>query len=233
MINLYHGDCLEVMKDIPDNSIDLIVSDIPYKIISGGCTNDAVKITGGMLNHSSGKAHELVKSGKLFEHNDIKFSEFLPYMFRVLKDNSHCYLMVNGRNLKELQIAVEDVGFKYQNLLVWDKGNATPNKWYMNCCEFILFLRKGKAKNINNLGSKTILSVKNIKGKTHPTEKPVELMKILIENSSKENDVVMDCFMGTGSTGVASVNTNRSFIGIEIDKTYYDVAVSRIKENKK
>lgn len=53
-------------------------------------------------------------------------------------------------------------------------------------------------------------------------------MKILIENSSKENDVVMDCFMGTGSTGVACVNTNRSFIGIEIDKTYYDVAVSRI-----
>lgn len=228
MINLYHDDCLEVMKDIPDNSIDLIVSDIPYKIISGGRTNNAVKITGGMLNRSSGKAHDLVKSGKLFEHNDIKFSEFLPYMFRVLKDNSHCYLMVNGRNLKELQIAAEDVGFKYQNLLVWDKGNATPNKWYMNCCEFILFLRKGKAKNINNLGSKTILSVKNIKGKTHPTEKPVELMKILIENSSKENDVVMDCFMGTGSVGVASVNTNRSFIGIEIDKTYYDVAVSRI-----
>lgn len=234
MINLYHGDCLEVMKDIPDNSIDLIVSDVPYKIISGGCTNDAVKIKatkfmGDMLNHFDDKTRDLVKLGKLFEHNDIKFSEFLPQMYRVLKDNSHCYLMVNGRNLKELQIAAEDVGFKYQNLLVWDKGNATPNKWYMNCCEFILFLRKGKAKNINNLGSKTILSVKNIKGKTHPTEKPVELMKILIENSSKQNDVVMDCFMGTGSVGVASVNTNRSFIGIEIDKTYYDVAVSRIK----
>ena len=235
MIEIHNDDCLNVFKTINDNSIDLIVSDIPYKIISGGCTNDAVKIkatkfTGGMLNRFDDKTHDLVKSGKLFEHNDIKFSEFLPHMYRVLKDNSHCYLMVNGRNLKELQSAAEDVGFKYQNLLVWDKGNATPNKWYMNCCEFILFLRKGKAKNINNLGSKTILSVPNVRNKMHPTEKPVELMQILIENSSNENDTVLDPFMGCGSTGIACLNTNRNFVGIELDKNYFEIAQNRINK---
>ena len=235
MINLYNDDCLNVFKTINDNSIDLIVSDIPYKIVSGGCTKDPVKIratkfVGGMLDRYNPAGHDLIKSGKIFKHNDIKFSEFLPSLYRILKDDSHCYLMVNGRNLNELQNESEKVGFKYQNLLVWDKGNATPNKWYMNACEFILFLRKGKAKNINNLGSKTILSVPNVRNKMHPTEKPVELMQILIENSSNENDTVLDPFMGCGSTGIACLNTNRNFIGIELDKTYFDIAQNRINK---
>ena len=183
-----------------------------------------------MLDRHNPDGHDLIKSGKIFKYNDIKFSEFLPSLYRILKDDSHCYLMVNGRNLNELQNEAEQVGFKYQNLLVWDKGNATPNKWYMNACEFILFLRKGKAKNINNLGSKTILSVPNVRNKMHPTEKPVELMQILIENSSNENDTVLDPFMRSGSTGIACLNTNRNFIGIELDKTYFDIAQNRINK---
>jgi site-specific DNA-methyltransferase (adenine-specific) len=100
----------------------------------------------------------------------------------------------------------------------------------MNSCEFILFLRKGKAKRINNLGSKTILKVDNVRGKLHPTQKPVELMKILIENSSNEGDVVLDPFMGSGSTGVACLNTNRNFIGIELDKNYFEIAKERLND---
>ena len=80
-------------------------------------------------------------------------------------------------------------------------------------------------------GTKNILRIPNIIGtKTHPTEKPVELMKILIENSSNKDDIVLDCFMGTGSTGIACINANRKFVGIEIDKKYYDIAVRRIQE---
>lgn len=225
MISLYNDDCLNVLPTIKDKSIDLIVSDIPYKIVAGGCTNKAMGI--GKNNYN------LIKNGKIFKHNDIKFSDFMSEIFRVLKDNSHCYLMVNGRNLKELQMEAEKVGFVYQNLLVWDKGNATPNKWYMNCCEFILFLRKGRAKNINNLSSKTILKIDNVRNKTHPTEKPIDLMKVLIENSSVENDTVLDMFMGTGSAIVASVMLNRNAIGIEIDKEYFDIAKKRVYWNKR
>ena len=75
------------------------------------------------------------------------------------------------------------------------------------------------------------MRIPNILGnKKHPTEKPVELLKVLIENSSNEGDIVMDCFMGSGSTGIACINTNRKFVGIEIDKKYYDIAVERIQE---
>lgn len=80
-------------------------------------------------------------------------------------------------------------------------------------------------------GTKNILRIPNIIGnKKHPTEKPVELIKILIENSSEEGDIVMDCFCGSGSTGVACLETGRKFYGIEIDKKYYDIAVERIQE---
>lgn len=75
------------------------------------------------------------------------------------------------------------------------------------------------------------MRIPNIVGnKKHPTEKPVELIKILIENSSEEGDIVMDFFMGSGSTGIACIETNRKFIGCEIDKKYYDISVKRIKE---
>ena len=80
-------------------------------------------------------------------------------------------------------------------------------------------------------GAKNILWIPNILGnKKHPTEKPVELLKVLIENSSNEGDIVMDCFMGSGSTGVACIETNRKFLGIGSDKKYYDIAVRRIQE---
>lgn len=80
------------------------------------------------------------------------------------------------------------------------------------------------------MGTSNFIQIPNIKDKFHPTQKPVDLMKVLIENSSNENDIVMDCFMGSGSTGVACLETNRGFIGIEIDKKYYDIAVERIQE---
>lgn len=229
---IYNMDCLEGMKLIPDNSIDLIVTDPPYKIVQGGCSNKAVTINacGGMLNKHYGDNIELIKKGKIFEHNSIEFSEWLPEIYRVLKENTHCYIMINGRNLSELQVEVEKVGFEYHNILVWDKGNATPNRWYMQRCEFILFLRKGKAKNINNVGTTTLLNVPNIKRgtKAHPTEKPIELMKILIENSSQEGDIVLEPFAGCGSTLLACKEINRNYIGFELDKHYYDIANKRI-----
>lgn len=231
---LLKGNCLELMKDIPNESIDLIVTDCPYHIVSGGCTN--VKRDdepSGIFNRRNAFTQKNAKSGKLFDNNDIEFKEWLPDLFRILKNNSHCYIMINARNLKELQQEAENVGFKFQNILVWRKNNATPNRYYLNNCEFILMLRKGKARNINNMGTKNVLDIPNIIGKKkHPTEKPVELMKILIENSSNKNDIVIDPFMGVGATGVACVNTNRKFIGIELDENYFNIAKERIGGEK-
>ena len=234
MIDLYKGDCLEILKDIPDKSVDLIVTDCPYRIVQGGCTNIPRKDEpSGIFNRRNTFTQANAKSGKLFDNNDIEFKDWLPDVYRVLKDDTHCYIMINARNLKDLQQAAEDVGFKFQNILIWNKGNATPNRYYLNAYEMILMLRKGKAKNINNMGCKNIIDIKNIRGgKLHPTEKPVELNKVFIENSSNEGDLVIDPFMGAGACGVACIELNRNFIGIEIDEKYFNIAKERLNENK-
>lgn len=259
-MKLYNDDCLKILKNIPDESIDLVATDCPYHIVSGGCSTGTygngngifTKETGGVLAKKtksgvmySNSKHvslygvlndqiEYTKQGKLFKYNDIKFEEWLPEVYRVLKQDTHCYIMVNARNLAELQTKAEKVGFKFQNIIIWFKNNATPNKYYLNAYEMILMLRKGKAKNINNMGTKNVLQINNIIGnKRHPTEKPVELMKILVENSTSGGDTVLDPFMGSGSTGVACKQTNRDFIGIEIDEKYFNIAKDRIEERIK
>lgn len=234
MIDLRNGDCLEVLKTIPDESVDCVVTDCPYHIVSGGCTNIPRKDeTSGILNKRNCFTQANAKSGKLFDNNDIEFSDWLPEIFRVVKNNSHIYIYINARNLKDLQTEAEKVGFKFQNILIWNKGNATPNRYYLNAYEMILMLRKGSARNINNMGTKNILDVKNIIGnKNHPTEKPVDLNKMLIDNSSNVGDVILDPFMGTGSCGVACKELGRNFIGIEIDEKYFKIADERINGRK-
>ena len=232
-MKLYNDDCLNVLKNIETESIDLVVTDCPYHIVSGGCTNIPRKDeVGGMFNRRNAFIREDVTSGKLFENNDIEFEEWLPEVYRVLKQGTHCYIMINARNLKDLQTEAEKVGFEFQNILIWYKQNATPNRYYLNAYEMILMLKKGSARNINNMGCKNVLEIQNIlDGKTQPTEKPVRLNEILIANSSDKGEIVLDPFMGTGSCGVAAKKLGREFIGIEIDKKYFDVAKNRIIDN--
>lgn len=138
--------------------------------------------------------------------------------------------MTNVLNLENYLSLAKKVGFKLHNLLVWKKNNCTPNRWYMKNAEYILFLYKGKAKRINNVGSKTIHEFDNIIGnKTHTAEKPIELMKFYIENSTNIGDTVLDFACGTGSTLLACQQTKRKCIGIELDKNYFDVSIKRIK----
>lgn len=232
-IQLLQGDCLERMKEIPDGSVDCAVIDPPYKIVAGGCRKVADNECSGIFNKRKDNKRtdwvDEVRTGKMFKHNDIKFSAWLPELFRVSKEKTHCYLMINSRNLKDLQVEAEKAGFEFQNLLIWDKGNVTPNRYYMQGFECILMLRKGRAKTINVRGSSNILRVPNIIGnKKHPSEKPVELLQIMIGNSTNEGDTVIDPFMGSGTTGVACVNTGRNFIGIEKDDNYFEIAKQRI-----
>jgi site-specific DNA-methyltransferase (adenine-specific) len=147
--------------------------------------------------------------------------------------------MTNHKNLHHFLNIIEKTGFHFIKSLIWDKQNKIMGQYYMSQYEYILFLRKGKGVKINNCATPDILSIKNKKLKNannknlHDTEKPVELMKILIENSSTENQIVLDPFMGIGSTGVASINTNRDFIGIELDRDYFDISKHRIQEASK
>lgn len=228
MIDLKLGDCLEVMKRIPDKSVDLIVTDPPYKTTSRGNAGNS----GGMLQK------QINKRGQVFNFNNVRISDYANEFYRILKEQTHCYVMTNHKNLIEMLNEFTKLGFVFTKSLIWEKGNKIMGQYYMSQFEYVLFFRKGKAKKINHCGTSDILSVPNIKQKDvnnknlHDTEKPVELMSILIRNSSKENDIVLDPFMGIGSTGVACKNLNRNFIGIELDETYFNIAKERIENVK-
>ena len=223
---LYCGDCLDIMANIPSGSIDLIVTDPPYRVTARGSAGNS----GGMLQK------EINKKGKVFQHNNIDVKDYAPEFYRVLKEGTHCYVMTNHKNLIDMLNVFTDCGFHFVKSLICDKGNKIMGTFYMSQFEYILFFRKGKAKNINNCGTSYIISVPNKKTKgldgssIHDTEKPVRLMEILIENSSKEGDLVLDPFMGSGTTGIACVNMDRKFIGIELDEQYFKIAENRINE---
>ena len=230
MPKLINGNAIEFMRTLKDESVDLIVTDPPYKTTSRGDEGNA----GGMLKS------KLTKQGKIFKHNNVKPIEYIPEFYRLLKDGSHCYIMTNHVNLQEMLNTATECGFHFIKSLIWNKGNKIMGQFYMSQFEYILFFRKGKAKKINKCGTADILSVPNKKTKgkdgknIHDTEKPVELMKILIENSTQEGELVLDPFIGVGAVGIACKELNRDYIGIELDKEYWEIANERIEKlNKK
>jgi site-specific DNA-methyltransferase (adenine-specific) len=222
---LFHGNCLDVLKDIKDDSIDLIVTDPPYKITSRGNSGN----TGGMLKS------KLSMKGDIFNHNDINVMDYAPEFYRVLKDGTHLYVMCNQINLIPFLNSFTSTGFQFIKSLIWNKGNKIMGRWYMSQFEYILFFRKGTARPINNPGDSDILNVPNIKTKVggeniHDTEKPIELMNILIKNSSNIGDLILDPFLGSGSTALSCIETNRKFIGMELDDKYFETIQRRIDD---
>lgn len=223
-IKLINRNCLDTLKNIPNESIDLIVTDPPYPTTSRGNAGNS----GGMLQK------DINKKGKVFTYNNINCKEYAPEFYRLLKDGSHCYVMTNHINLIDMLNTFTDVGFHFIKSLIWNKGNKIMGQYYMSQYEYILFFRKGKGKKINNCGTSDILSIPNKKTKDkdgkniHDTEKPIELIEVLVNNSSQENELVLDPFMGVGSTGIACIKNNRNFIGIEIDENYFTIAKERM-----
>jgi site-specific DNA-methyltransferase (adenine-specific) len=223
---VYLGDSLKLLNGLKDNSVDLIATDPPYKTTSRGDAGNS----GGMLQK------DINRSGQVFKNNDIDISDWIFKFYRVLKAGGHCYIMTNNKNIQKYLNYAKKAGFKFIKSLIWNKGNKIMGQYYMGQYEYILFFRKGKGVKINNCGTADILEVANNKTKDkngnnlHDTEKPVELMDILIKNSSKEGELVLDPFMGVGSTIVSGIKNNRNYIGIEIDKEYYEKSLKRLEE---
>lgn len=223
-MELYNDNCLNILKDIPNESIDCIITDPPYKVTSRGCSGTM----GGYWKS------DIAKKGQIFKNNNISCKEYLPEFYRILKDKSLCYVMCNNTNLQEMINVGVECGFSFVKCLIWEKGNKICGRYYMNCFEYIILFRKGGDRPINNCGTPDILKVpikkmKDENGKNlHDTEKPVALMEILVGNSTNEKDLVLDPFMGIGSTIVACKNLRRNFIGVEIDEKYFNIATKRI-----
>ena len=225
MNKLFNDNAITILDRMiaKEYKVDLIVTDPPYKTTKRGNSGG----TGGML-----KDEKFIKGNGGFKNNDVNQKEWLSKCFKVLKDDKHIYVMTNNKNLSQTLIDVDEVGFKIFKTLIWAKDNCITNMWYMDSHEYIIFARKGKAKKINNCGDRSVFNVPNVKGKSHPSEKPIELFEKLVLNSSDENDIVLDPFMGVGTLPIACKNYNRNYIGIELDEKYFNIAEQRIKETE-
>lgn len=213
------GDCLEVMRGIPDNSVDLILTDPPYELDNhGGGTTDFAQ-------------RKLVKDLHIdFISNsfdlDTVFSEFIR-----LCNTVNVVVFCSNKQVSKIMNWWETLGYSV-TLLAWDKPNPVPfgNGKYISNLEFMVYVRgKNAAFNGSNLKTFRNVGVSSSK-RLHPTEKPLELVKRLIEIHSNENDLVLDPFAGSGSTLIACKDLNRNYIGIEINPEYVEVAEERLKQ---
>lgn len=205
-------DGVSTLNSLKECSVDLIVTDPPYKTTSRGNAGTS----GGMMQT------DICKKGQMFKHNDLVPKDYAKSMFRVLRDGSHCYVMCNHVNLQEMINSFTAVGFHF----------------VMSQFEYILFFRKGRGVQINDYGTSDILRVPNKKPKDskgsvlHVTAKPVELMKILIQNSSKEGELVVDPFAGIFTTAIACKKLKRKFIGCEVDKQYFEIGLDLLNNKE-
>lgn len=219
---LYQGDCLEVMKDIGDGSVDLVVTDPPYEIAT----------TGAGIYKQADKQYVKELNGM----KDGFSEEVLEELCRVMKKINIYFFCSQKQIIPLLDYFAKKKKCNW-NILSWHKTNPVPacgNK-YLTDTEFILFFREKGVKVYGSFDTKrtwyaTPLNQSDKKKYRHPTVKPLSILENLVVNSSQEGEVVLDCFMGSGSTGVAALNTNRNFIGIELDEGYFNIAQNRIEE---
>ena len=225
-MELLNGDCLELMKNIPDKSVDLVIMDPPYEIYGGK--------SGGCFGREARAYHNEIYNTGLDQGIS---NSVLEELVRVMK-KINIYIWCNKTQLRQYINFFESRGCT-TDLLTWHKTNPVPtcNNKYLSDTEYILYFRASGVPMYGSYNTKkkyyitpTNKSDKNKWG--HPTMKPVDIIKNLVINSSKDGDIVLDPFMGSGTTGVAvkEIGGGRHFIGIEIDKEYYEIAKKRIGE---
>lgn len=213
------GDCRDVLPMLPPSKV--LISDPPYLVTSGGF-GDLQGGFGGWIKDSYDNKGAIVSC-------DLDWCDWLGLIPAALTTDAHAYIFSNDRNLGIARAAAEAAGLKFHRLLIWDKRAALPNRWYQQTCEFVLFMRQGKAFMINDPSSKSLQSIFQRDESDHPTEKPVSLCQLYVENSTAPGDTVLDPFMGSGTTGVAALRAGRKFVGIELTQQWFDVACRRIE----
>lgn len=225
---IYLGDAYKLIKEMPDKSVDLIYTDMPYLYVNGG------KGAGLLKNE---------KRKELYSQTIANFNKGIDYSIlddfvRVMK---HIYIYIwcsREQILPLMKYFIEEKGCIY-DLLVWVKTNCTPfsNNTYLPNLEYCLLFREPNATSLNHspAGSLTkkkyYISGTNVEDKKkylHATIKPLEYVKNHLKNSTKEGDIVLDPFVGSGTTALAAKELGRQYIGFEINEKYYNIAKDRL-----
>lgn len=207
-MKVFKEDAVRWLSTLADASVDLIVTDPPYESLEkhrNVGTTTRLKVS----KSSSNQWFEIFPNER--------FESLLREVYRVLKKNSHFYLFCDQETMFVIKPIAEKVGFKFWKPIVWDKVSIGMGYHYRSRHEYILFFEKGKRK-LNDLGVPDVLQCKRV-FRGYPTEKPVELIEVLISQSSNENQLVVDPFFGSGSTLIAARNLSRSYMGCDISES--------------
>ncbi len=212
-IQLYLGDCLDVMDKLINEGVpvDCLITDPPY----------------GMSYKSPSELHKVI-------HNDDNLDWLEPFArkaYDLLSDNAHGYVFCSHHHVERFKTTLSSV-FDYKNILIWEKNTVGLNDFLTNYgpkYEMIIYFSKGK-RYLNGKREPNIFRYIKPKNELHPTQKPVDLIEYLISKSTHKGELILDPFMGSGTTGVAAKRLHRRFIGIEIDQAYFSIAKNRIEE---
>ena len=245
-MNLFNGDCLEVMQDIPDNSIDFILTDLPYGTTASKWDNvipykpmwEQIKrirkdnIAIALFGTEPFSSHLRLSNLKEYKYDwyweKNKYANFMQSKLMPLKTIENILIFSNGK-LSNHKTAKNNMFYYPQNLQIFNKEK---NKFRGKTNEMLYHTPSQTGTYIAKFKNypKTLLKYNNENKSIHPTQKPTDLLEYLIKTYTKEKETVLDFTMGSGSTGVACINTNRDFIGIELDQEYYKIAKERIDE---
>lgn len=239
---LIYNDIFKAIKKFEDKSVDMIFADPPYFL-----SNDGITCSGGkMVSVNKGEWDRTLSIKEKHKFN----KKWIKECYRVLKDNGTIWISGTLHNIYSIGMALEEEGFKIINNITWQKKNPPPNlscKTFTHSTETILWARKDLKKvkytfnyNImkelnNNKQMKDVWTTSLTKpsekkcGK-HPTQKPLEILDKIILASTKENDLILDPFCGSSTTGISAVRLNRRYIGIDNEKEYIELSKRRYKE---
>lgn len=246
---IYLGDAYKLIKEIPDNSVDLIIIDPPYEFDSGegggtfGTANRSYHKEYLSLYHKTEKTKETerlrISANKVKQRKSLRLLShgfklaLLNDLDKIMK-KTNIYIWCSKKQLSKLLVYYEKKECAI-DVLTWHKTNPTPtiNNTYANDTEYLVFAREKGVKVYGNYETKrkyyvTPANVADKKAFKHPTIKPINIIKNLIINSTQPNDIVLDCFAGSGTTCVAAKELGRHYIGIEIDPEYHKIAVDRV-----
>ncbi|MFK5977050.1 MAG: DNA methyltransferase [Sulfurovum sp.] len=224
---IFHRDSLEYIKTMRSNSVDFIFTDPPYNISQYSTGNI-------QFNHRSDINNDIADWDRDFDPLDYR-DEFL----RVLKPKGNIFAFTSYNTIGRWHEIFDPIFDTFQ-FFVWHKTNPTPKFYkagFLNSCEMIACMwNRGHTWNFgeqnemhNFFESPICMRPERLQDPKHPTQKPIQLLKHIIQMATNEGDVIFDPFMGVGSTGVASLQLNRKFIGIELDKTYFEASKKRLE----
>lgn len=232
---IINSNCYDYLPNIEDSSIDLILIDPPYLISK---KSNFSKYTKNANNEVITKFSNIKTIFGDWDNETINW-DFLFYQFnRILKKGGTLIIFYDIWKLDDIKIYADKFKFKQPRVCIWIKNNPVPinskHNYLSNSKEFFFSFVKGGKPIFNSQYDNGIYTYPICGGKErvdHPTQKPIALIKDIIKKHSNINNIVLDCFAGSGTTGISCIDLNRKFILIEKDKQYYDLILKRIKNN--